>query len=46
MKVIGISGSARKDGNTVRLLREVFVPLEAAGVECDLVQLEIGRAHV
>jgi multimeric flavodoxin WrbA len=39
MKVIAFNGSARKDGNTARLIREVFKPLTAAGIECELVQL-------
>ncbi|MDH4140423.1 MAG: flavodoxin family protein [Coriobacteriia bacterium] len=39
MKVLGISGSARKDGNTARLIEEAFGPLREAGHECDLVQL-------
>ena len=39
MKVIAFSGSARKDGNTARMVREVFGPLEAAGIETELVQL-------
>jgi len=45
MKVVAFVGSARKDGNTVALLRHVFAPLEAAGVECELVQLAGKRAH-
>lgn len=39
MKVIAFNGSARKDGNTARLIRTVFAPLEAAGIETELVQL-------
>ena len=39
MKVVAFNGSARRDGNTALLVRTVFEPLEAAGVECDLVQL-------
>ena len=45
MKVVAFVGSARKDGNTVALLRHVFAPLEAAGVECELVQLAGKRAY-
>ncbi|HKJ05650.1 MAG TPA: flavodoxin family protein [Geopsychrobacteraceae bacterium] len=39
MKVVAFSGSARKDGNTALLVREVFSELEKAGVETELVQL-------
>ncbi len=39
MKVIGINGSARKDGNTALILRVVFEALEAEGIETELVQL-------
>ena len=39
MKVIGISGSARKDGNTALIIRAVFEELEAEGIRTELVQL-------
>jgi len=39
MKVVAFSGSARKDGNTAILVREVFRALEAEGIETELVQL-------
>lgn len=39
MKVIGINGSARKDGNTALIIRTVFEALEAEGIETELVQL-------
>ena len=39
MKVVGINGSARKDGNTATLIKEVFKVLEAEGIETELVQL-------
>lgn len=39
MKVIGISGSARKDGNTAMIIRAVFEELEAEGIRTELVQL-------
>ena len=45
MKVVAFVGSARKDGNTVALVRHVFAPLEAAGVECELIELAGKRAH-
>jgi len=39
MKVVAFNGSARKDGNTAMLVREVFKPLEAEGIETELIQL-------
>jgi len=39
MKVMAFSGSARKDGNTVILVREIFQKLEQEGFETELVQL-------
>ena len=39
MKVVAFSGSARKDGNTVILVREVFQELEQEGIETELLQL-------
>lgn len=39
MKVVAFSGSARKDGNTAILVREVFAELEKEGIETELVQL-------
>jgi multimeric flavodoxin WrbA len=39
MKVVGVSGSARKGGNTAQLIEAVFVPLREAGVECELIEL-------
>ena len=41
MKVIGINGSARKDGNTSLLIKAVFAELEAEGIETDLVLLRV-----
>lgn len=38
MKVIGINGSARMDGNTALIIREVFSELEKNGIETELVQ--------
>ena len=45
MKVIGINGSARKDGNTSLLIKAVFAELEAEGIETDLVQLHGKRSE-
>jgi multimeric flavodoxin WrbA len=39
MKVVGINGSARKDGNTAILIRRVFTELEKNGIETELIQL-------
>jgi multimeric flavodoxin WrbA len=39
MKVVAFSGSARRDGNTAILVRQVFTELEKAGIETELVQL-------
>ena len=39
MKVIGINGSPRKGGNTETIIRKVFEPLEAAGIETELIRI-------
>ena len=39
MKVMGINGSARKNGNTSMLIGKVFEELEAEGIETQLVNL-------
>ncbi|MDO3377629.1 flavodoxin family protein [Geoalkalibacter halelectricus] len=39
MKVIAFNGSARRDGNTARLVRHVFAELEKEGIETELVQM-------
>ncbi len=39
MKVIGINGSARKDGNTAILINTVFHELTQQGIETELIQL-------
>lgn len=39
MKVVAFNGSPRRDGNTSRLIHEVFKPLAAAGIETELVQV-------
>ena len=39
MKVVAFNGSGRKDGNTAMLVRQVFEPLKARGIECELIQL-------
>jgi multimeric flavodoxin WrbA len=45
VKVVAFSGSARKDGNTALLVRRAFEELEAAGIECELLQLAGKRCH-
>lgn len=39
MKVIGINGSSRKDGNTAILIRTVFEELQKNGIDTELIQL-------
>jgi multimeric flavodoxin WrbA len=39
MKVIGINGSARKDGNTAILIRQAFKEIEKEGIQTELFQL-------
>ncbi len=43
MKVVAFNGSARRDGNTAILVREVFQELEQEGVGTELVQLAGAR---
>jgi len=39
MKVIAFNGSARKNGNTAILIREVFSELDAEGIATEMIQL-------
>lgn len=39
MKVLGINGSARRDGNTALMINKAFEELNALGIETELVQL-------
>lgn len=39
MKVLAVSGSARKNGNTVQLIHRVFEGLEKEGIKTELIQL-------
>lgn len=39
MKVVAISGSARRGGNTAQLLNVVMEPLLEAGHECELIEM-------
>ncbi len=45
MKVVGINGSARKDGNTAILINYVFAELHNEGIETELVQLAGKKMH-
>ncbi len=45
MKVVGFSGSPRKDGNTAVLIRRVFSELENEGIETEFVQLSHKNIH-
>jgi len=45
MKVLGINGSARRDGNTTIMINKTFEELNAAGIETELVQLGGGIIH-
>lgn len=38
MKVLGINGSARKDGNTAMIMKKVFEELNKEGIETEMVQ--------
>jgi multimeric flavodoxin WrbA len=39
MKVLAFNGSPRKDGNTFRMIQQVFGALEKEGIETELVQV-------
>ena len=39
MKVVAINGSARKNGNTAVLIKEVFSILEKNDIKCEMIQL-------
>lgn len=43
MKILGVNGSARKDGNTAILINTVFDRLNQAGIETEMVQLAENR---
>ncbi len=45
MKVLGINGSPRKEGNTALLIQEVFKVLEKEGAETELFQLGGRQVH-
>lgn len=39
MKIVGINGSARRDGNTALLIETVFAELRKVGAETEMIQL-------
>ncbi|MBP2643524.1 MAG: iron-sulfur flavoprotein [Firmicutes bacterium] len=39
MKVLGINGSPRKDGNTAIIIRTIFKELTKEGIDTELIQL-------
>ena len=45
MKVLGINGSARKDGNTAIMIKSVFSELEKEGIETELLQFSGKTIH-
>jgi len=45
MRVVAFNGSARKDGNTAIMIREVFKELDKAGIETEMVQLAGQTIH-
>jgi multimeric flavodoxin WrbA len=45
MKVVGINGSARKDGNTAILINYVLTELKDEGIETELIQLAGKKIH-
>jgi multimeric flavodoxin WrbA len=45
MKVVAFNGSPRRDGNTVRLLRQILDALQAEGIETELVQVGGNLIH-
>jgi multimeric flavodoxin WrbA len=45
MKVVAFNGSARKDGNTAILIREVFAELEAENIETEMIQMAGKTIH-
>lgn len=45
MKVLGINGSPHREGNTSLLIKEVFKPMKAAGIETEIFQLGGKQVH-
>ena len=45
MKVIAFNGSARKDGNTAIMIKQVFGELEKEGIETEMIQFSGQKIH-
>jgi len=45
MKVLGISGSMRKDGNTATLVKEILKHCEGHGIQTEFVSLAGKKIH-
>ncbi len=45
MKVIGINGSPKKDGNTAAVLKAMFEELEAQGIETEIIHIGANVHH-
>lgn len=45
MKVVAFNGSPRKNGNTEILLKKVLEPIEAAGIETELIKIGGKKVH-
>ncbi len=45
MKVVAFNGSARKNGNTAILIKNVFKELEKEGIDCEMIQLAGKKIH-
>lgn len=45
MKVIAINGSARKDGNTADLIKQVFKEFEKEGIDTEMIQFAGKKIH-
>lgn len=45
MKVLGINGSARVNGNTAIMMERVFSKLRGKGIECEMIQLAGETIH-
>lgn len=41
MKVVAFNGSPREDGNTAKLVKNVFSELERQGIETEMIQLGV-----
>jgi multimeric flavodoxin WrbA len=39
LNVVAFNGSPRKEGNTSRLIERAFIPLQEAGVDCEMIRI-------